>query len=83
MTVDMLTRFLDAGIFSYFDPPKKKRARLDDDFDEFVEEYESSRREFGLGEWVPARLLAMTGMIMWELTRRGYIQREGDSFKPW
>jgi hypothetical protein len=60
----------------------KKRRGLKPDFEWFKEEYRISRGEFGLGIWVPARLMAMSGWILWELTKVGYAERNEDCFKP-
>lgn len=85
MTIGEIVRVLDGRppIGIPMDPKwELRRRKLRPDYDEFLHEYAASRSEFNLGEWVPARLMAMTGWILWELLKVGYVEKDGDCFRP-
>ncbi len=54
-----------------------------EDLREFKEQYKEARREFMIrDEFVPARLLGVTGSVLAELKRFGLIDQKGDGFAP-
>lgn len=58
-------------------PPK-----IHDDYSRFLEEYCLAVVQFGVGPWVPLRLMGVTGLIAWELMDKGWIFKDGDLVSP-
>ncbi len=58
-------------------------AQRREDLRDFMEQYKEARREFMIREeFVPARLLGMTGIVLAELERFGMIDRKGTAYAP-
>ncbi|WP_157928738.1 hypothetical protein [Pararhizobium haloflavum] len=49
---------------------------------DFREAYKAAKAEFGLKGFIPARLLAISGLTLGDLARYGKIEQSGDCYAP-
>jgi hypothetical protein len=66
------------------EPVRAKAERLSLWGEEFLAEYEEARRELGASpdSWILGSCIGMSGLAMNELAYEGYIDRDGNRYRP-